>query len=165
MIRTLYLLRHAEAFDSTSGQKDFDRELSEVGRSNAIHMGSFLFVNYKNPDQIISSPAQRAVDTAHIIAEQLHFDTEKIRVKEELFEASVRILLQTVNEIDEYLGSVMLVGHNPSISYLGEYLSREDIDPLAPCGVVQIQFDLKWNEISERTGDFKNYHYPGNIND
>ena len=84
MQRTLFLVRHAQALDTSQGQKDVDRKLSEVGRAEASHIGRDLYNLYPNPEQILCSSALRARDTAQILAEQLHFRIDKVEAMEEL---------------------------------------------------------------------------------
>jgi phosphohistidine phosphatase SixA len=49
--------------------------------------------------------------------------------------ASVRTFLQAVNQLKSEWEHVMMVGHNPIITYLGEYLSDEIVGDL-PTGAV-----------------------------
>lgn len=165
MSKTLYLLRHARAAEKLSDQKDIDRELDSIGLQNSTRMG----INFSNKsfhfDIIISSPAQRARQTASLIAEQLKYNTDKIHFNDEIYEASARTLLQVVNRLKDEWTNVLLVGHNPSISYLAEYLTRAELGDMTTCGVVRIEFDLdSWSEISEGTGELINYEYPDLLN-
>jgi phosphohistidine phosphatase len=82
-------------------------------------------------------------------------DTNKIIWEEELYEASVRTFLEVINELQVEWKNVIMVGHNPTISYLAEYITGSDIGDLSTCSVVQIDFSLKsWAEVSEGNGDF-----------
>jgi len=165
MGKTLFLLRHAMAADKTIDQKDFDRELNSVGLQNSTRMG----INFSNKsisfDMILSSPAVRASQTANLIAEQLKYETSKIHHNEEIYEASVRTLLQVVNKMKDDWSSVLLVGHNPAISYLAEYLSNHEVGNMTTCGVVKITFEVdSWQEISEHSGNLESYEYPDQLN-
>lgn len=165
MIKTLFLLRHAKAMDKVSDQKDIDRDLDSIGLQNSTRMG----INFSNKslqfDMIMSSPAQRARQTASLIAEQIKYNTDKIHYNDEIYEASVRSLLQVVNRLKDEWNSVLLVGHNPSISYLSEYLTRSELGDITTCGVVRIEFDIdSWSEVSEGNGDLVTYEYPDLLN-
>ena len=165
MSKTLFLLRHAMASERSGDQKDFDRELNSVGLQNSTRMGLNFTNKSFNFDIIISSPAVRASQTANLIAEQLKYETSKIHYNEEIYEASVRTLLQVINKMKDDWNTVLLVGHNPAISYLSEYLTNQEVGNITTCGVVQIKFDLdSWQEVSEHTGDFVNYEYPDQLN-
>ena len=161
MIRTLFLVRHSRAAESSEGEKDFDRELTSKGKMDARHLGKYLFTNFGNPNVILSSEANRAHETAELISEQLKFDTEKITLHSEMYEASIRILLEVVNSLNSEFESALLVGHNPSISYLCEYLTKSDFNHISTGGVVVLEFkDLAWKEVSEATGDLKVTFHP-----
>lgn len=165
MTKTLYLLRHARAADRLSGQKDIERELDSIGLQNSTRMG----MNFSNKtlqfDMIISSPAERAKQTASLIAEQIKYNTDKIHYNDEIYEASVRTLLQVVNRFKDEWNNVLLVGHNPSISYLAEYLTRSELGDMTTCGVARIEFNLEsWTEVSEGNGELINYEHPDLLN-
>lgn len=160
-MKKLFLLRHAQSEDKESSQKDFDRQLSARGLQNATRMGMYLKSLYLQFDIIISSPAERALNTASLIAEQIKYETSKIHQNEEIYEASARTLLQVVIQLKDEWNQVLLVGHNPSISYLAEYLTRKAIGDITTCGIVEIHFDTdKWSEISEGSGELVKYEYP-----
>jgi phosphohistidine phosphatase len=80
---------------------------------------------------------------------------EKIQLNEELYEASVRTFLREITQLEDTLNHVLCVGHNPSISYLAEYLTKAEIGDLPPGGLVIIQFEiLLWQKIGEASGKF-----------
>lgn len=165
MSKTLFLLCHARALDKGVGQRDIERELDSIGLQNSTRMG----MNFSNKsiqfDMIMSSPAVRAEQTASLIAEQIKYETARIHKNEEIFEASVRTLLQVVNRFKDEWNTVLLVGHNPSITYLAEYLTGAEIGNMTTCGVCRIEFTTEhWKEVSEGTGGLINYEYPDLLN-
>ena len=49
--------------------------------------------------------------------------------------------------------SLMLVGHNPDISYFAEFLTHQAVASMEKGEMIAIQFEiLSWAEISGRTG-------------
>ncbi len=165
MAKKLYLLRHARASEKLNGETDFDRNLTSVGLQNATRMG----INLKNkdihPDIIISSPAMRAKTTAALLAEQIKYDVKKIHLNEEIYEASARTLLKVINNLKKPWQTVLLVGHNPSLSYVAEYITNEPIGNMSTCGLVEIQFEEDtWEVVSENNGTFNWYEYPELLN-
>ncbi len=161
----LFLLRHARTLERAADEQDIDRELSSIGLQNSTRMGiNFLNHDYKF-DQIICSPAKRALTTAELIVEQLKIDPSEIFINEEIYEASTRTLLKVVNSLKNEWKTVLIVGHNPDISYLGEFLSDAEIGSMTTCGVVHIKFELnKWEEVSEGSGQMVSYEYPDLLN-
>ncbi|MBC7759767.1 MAG: histidine phosphatase family protein [Phormidesmis sp. FL-bin-119] len=162
MFKHLVLMRHAKSDWSVTGQKDFDRELNPRGNRDAPRMGGRLTQEKGlKPDLVIASPAIRTSNTAKYVCEQLKFPEEKIVFDEEIYEGSVRSLLKVVNSLDDSCNTVLLVGHNPGISYLAEYITKQEIGELPTSGIVSIHFEFdSWSLISEGTGKLEWYIYP-----
>ncbi len=148
MGKNLFLIRHAKAVEIEHGQRDFDRPLKNSGIVDASQIGQYLKANKRQPDTIISSPALRTLQTSQILAEQLSFDTEQIVKEPEIYEASVRTLMNVIKEIDDIHHTVYIIGHNPAITYLAEYLTKQEIGNVPTTGVVQIKLQHSaWQEI------------------
>ena len=146
-------MRHAEAAAKEARQEDKSRELTQSGVKDALHTGAWLREQNTNWDLIVSSSAIRAEQTALMVAEGMKLDHPRIVLEDVLFDASVRQLLDYVNNIEDAYQSVLIVGHNPAISYLAEYLTKADIGDMAPGAVVIIRFELSsWKLVSENTG-------------
>jgi len=164
MLRTLFLVRHAHAADAELGQKDQERPLTGTGIRDASIVGKSLFEHYHTPDYLLSSTAHRAQETAQILAEQLQYAADKIVFEEEVYEASVRSLLAVVNRIPAAPAKVLLVAHNPGITYLSEYLTKESVPNMVPGSVMAMQFDgLSWAEVSEGTAHLIGYTSPAQL--
>ena len=160
-MKYLYLVRHAKAEKSTIGQPDFDRILSRRGHADALKMGRKLRDLSVKPDLFISSFAIRARQTSEIIAEQLKYKPDSIIYDEEIYESTVRILLRFINDLEDKYKSVVIVGHSPAIPYMTEYLTKEEIGNIQPCGIVKIRFDITtWKEATAGTGRLEWFEYP-----
>ncbi len=155
MERFLYLMRHAQSADKQPGQTDKARELTPQGMRDAVKIGSYLFAQKIYPDMIVSSTATRAQATAGLLLDTLKLMPEKIRLSDELYEASVRTFLHEINQLEDSLNHVVCVAHNPAISYLAEYLTKAEIGYLPPAGMAIIQFNtLLWHKVGEGSGNF-----------
>lgn len=168
MTKLLYLIRHATAEEGGNSPmfRDFDRDLTSTGIIESARMGKFLSSKGIKFDLVISSPAERAKGTAKIFAEQLGIDTETIVIDENLYGGGPRGYLAAVNGLDESVNSVVIFGHNPDITFFGEYLTRADIGgQMDKAGCLIMQFDdVKWAEVSSKMGKFVAYHAPRTIN-
>lgn len=159
-MKTLYFLRHANS-DSIVGVKDIDRPLNKIGHRVAPKMGRELFKMDEIPNAVFCSSAERTRETASYVCEGLKIDESTVKFDDEIYEASTRTLLKVINEFSDDLDSIMLIGHNPSISYLLEYLTDEIIGNVPPCGIVKIIFSMdSWSEVSKSTGMLKWTVYP-----
>ena len=161
MAKTLHLLRHAEAAAKEARQDDKARELTQAGIKDSMHLGAWLLTQNITFDLIVSSSALRAEQTAGLIVESMKLENAHIRVEDVLNEASVRQLLQYINNLDDGCTNVLLTGHNPAISYLAEYLTKADIHDMSPGALAIIHFDLaSWKEVGENTGKLVNLMPP-----
>ena len=152
MVKHLILVRHAEAATAVPGQKDHERPLTTQGYQDAARVGRYGHEQHWSLDIILSSDALRTRTTAKLIAEQLRFDLSRIVFREELYQASVRSMLQEINQQPDHCQQLMLVGHNPTISYLVEYLTRQETLNMAPAGVVGLTFNFgQWATVSKQT--------------
>jgi phosphohistidine phosphatase len=155
MQRTLYLIRHADAGDIGLGQKDFDRELTAEGFRKATRLALYLKNSQIKPDYVLVSPSVRTRQTFERINEQIQVAEEDIRWDDDLYEASVRTALRAICSIDVESRIAFLIGHNPSITYLSEYLSGHAIGNMSPGAMVELQFELSsWELVSEKTAQF-----------
>lgn len=142
-MKTLYLVRHAQATLRSDDVPDFDRVLLSRGLKQARRTGGNLKQVCGRPDLLVSSPARRALETAHVFAEQLEAPVEQIELNPVLYEAhSVRDLSALVAALPPEAECVVLVGHNPLLSdVLAEWVPgcRTSI-PKA--GVVGLRLDI-----------------------
>lgn len=160
MVKKLYLVRHAEA--SNSSPSDFQRLLTPEGERVARHLGKWIDQQQFAIDQIISSTALRAKSTAELIDESLRKGS--IKHDAELYEASVRTFLRSVNAISSEYANIMMVAHNPAITYLAEYLTGTAIVGMEPGSMAIITLsDCEWAEVGEKTCRLERYVSPREI--
>jgi phosphohistidine phosphatase len=158
MPRYLYLLRHAQSADKQRGQTDKERELTPLGFQQSLRIAGFLIQEKTFPDAIMCSTSERTKATTSLIADAIKYDPSQIFYFEELYEASTRTLFNFVSQLEDNLHQVMLVGHNPSISYLAEYLTKAEIGEMVPTGMSIIQLNIaSWREISAGNGELIRY--------
>ena len=164
MALELLLVRHADSTDRLPDQSDFDRTLSSLGQQNAKEMGQFLAGEFPLIDKIISSAAIRAKMSSELMADQLGIGLDEIHYNSEIYEASVRTFLGTICSFDDQWKTVLLVAHNPTVTYFTEYICGEEVGNIATGGAVHIQFDLDhWAEASEGSGKLKFYVDPSSL--
>lgn len=160
-MKTLTLIRHAKSDWDDANLTDFDRPLNSRGKKDAPEMGRELAERDFMPDQIITSPAKRAMSTAKRIAKAIEFPKDAIQTDERIYEASLATLMEIVNELDDAADHVALIGHNPGLTELGNHLTGDDIANLPTCSVLSISFDVdSWNEVWEDSGQVDFYDDP-----
>lgn len=157
--KTLYIIRHAEAedFGNSAMLKDFNRNLTGKGISQSARLGSFLLKDNVKIDGFISSPANRAFQTAKVLLEQFKLDEDVISLEASLYGGGPRAYLTCLNNISEELSAVAIFGHNPDITFFAEYLTRDDVGGnMKKATFIELEFQNQtWAEISGKTGDMK----------
>jgi phosphohistidine phosphatase len=160
-MKTIYLVRHAKSSWKYPSLDDFERPLNKRGRKNAPFMGKMLKKLKVTPDLVISSPANRAAMTARIIAAAINYPLENIAYREAIYEFSEDALIRVINKIDDSVNSSMVVGHNPAINGLANYIGDQPISNIPTCGVYCVDLDISsWAKIYEHCGKLKFFEFP-----
>lgn len=164
MVKKLLLMRHAQAEPAGGHIRDKERSLTPTGFQQASRMGFYLHQSGIVPELIVCSDAVRAFQTAARLKEQFAMEEGDVLEEPDFYEASVRQLLERTNQLPDNVHQVMLIAHNPGISYLCEYLTGEGMNIFDPGSVGIMQFQVgSWKEISQKTGDFLQYLSPETI--
>lgn len=136
---TLYVLRHAIAEDPVPGQADSARRLTEPGRAKAKRVLSHASRAGVKPQVILTSPYDRAKQTADIARDELGFAGHPVQTHSLVPFVGVFDLWE---ELRSYLalGDLMVVGHNPQLSSLVSWLigARSDALWLKKSGLVSL---------------------------
>jgi phosphohistidine phosphatase len=111
----IFLLRHAKSDWKDTGVVDHERPLNKRGRRSAAELPATLQREHLQPGLVLVSTARRAQETA----EQLGLD---LTAEPKLYNASAGELLTRVRALADSVPSVMLVGHNPGMEDLANWL-------------------------------------------
>jgi phosphohistidine phosphatase len=133
----IYLVRHGDAVPEEDAGSDRDRWLSPRGREAARILGRLLREHNVAPDTIVCSPLPRATQTAELLAAGLDYigPIASWRCLEP--SAMPRI---AAGQVAAAGLSVIVVGHEPSISSLGAFvLGRPSFPPFrtAQCFAIE----------------------------
>jgi phosphohistidine phosphatase len=115
-MKHVYLLRHAKSSWKTRGVQDHDRPLAPRGRRAAKAIAGYLLEHGIEPELVLCSTARRTRETLERIEPAL--GTADVRFEPELYGASAGTLLDRLRRVDDEVGSVLLIGHNPAIQTL-----------------------------------------------
>lgn len=160
-MKILYIVRHAKSSWEDSTMSDFDRPLNNRGLHDAPMMGLKLKELGFIPDQIISSSANRALSTAKLLAESISHPLSKIIETKALYLADLSTMLKIVNSVNDEIDSLMLVGHNPGMTQIINYLAAENLFNLPTCSLSGIRFFIdNWEAVSMGLGKQFVYEYP-----
>jgi phosphohistidine phosphatase len=114
----VYFMRHGEA--SFVAPSDKERNLSAFGEQQVLE-NSVKFASVK---RIVSSPVKRAVQSSELLSNVLKVSVE--REEDWGLDADLSAQLQWLNNFGT--DELLVVGHNPLISYLCTYLCDERLN-------------------------------------
>ncbi|MFO7820917.1 MAG: histidine phosphatase family protein [Lentisphaeria bacterium] len=157
----LILVRHGTA-GRGDGCRDFDRPLTSEGANEILPIATALEKHGCSPDLIIASSALRARQTADRLA-GFTSATASVFYEDSLYLASAGKILQRIRNCERAAGRLMLVGHNPGLAQLVDYLSAPDVTadnfPPSACAVFKLKNKL-WPRLSPDTAELDLYLSP-----
>lgn len=155
--KTLYLVRHAKSSWAEPGIDDIDRPLNSRGLHDAPEMGRRIKRRGPVPELILCSPARRAAETF----EMLGLGVANVVFDERIYEASASTLLALVESLDDRYRTAMLIGHNPSISWLASQLGGVHIDHMPTGAVATIRLATShWRRAVGSPAELVDFDYP-----
>jgi phosphohistidine phosphatase len=107
---TLLLLRHAKS-DYPAGVPDHDRPLAPRGVREAGLAGDWLRANAPAIDAVLCSTATRARQTLERTGIEAPVSFER-----RLYGADIETMIDEIAEVEEEVGTLLVVGHEPTIS-------------------------------------------------
>jgi phosphohistidine phosphatase len=121
--RTLLLLRHGKA-ESPHGVADRDRPLARRGRRQSNFAGAECRRRGLIPDLAVVSPALRTRQTWDEFARGLG-STPPVDLDERIYANTVDGLLELAWETPDKAGTLLIVGHNPSVETFAAVLDDD----------------------------------------
>jgi phosphohistidine phosphatase len=121
----LIIARHGEAESSSATGQDRDRRLTEKGKLDLERMADFIYHSPLRVTQIFHSPYVRTTETAEIFSEKLQFKGITTSANELLPANDYADLFPKLNQLSNS-DTVMLIGHNPDVSFFAARLIRDE---------------------------------------
>lgn len=160
-MKTIYLFRHAKSSWDDSRLADEERPLTPKGISNTLLVTDYLKDHQIRPDLIFSSHAVRAFDTAVMVAKALGYPKKDIRVEPKIYSGDYDSLLDILYATSDDIASLMIFGHNPTLTQFANLLLDPGIGEMSPSAVVGISFDTdKWEGIPMNHAKKEFYVFP-----
>ena len=140
---------------------DKERPLNKRGRKDAPRMGKLLRRYEFQPDLMVTSPAQRALSTAQLIAAELGYQ-EPLQVEKGIYESKVSWIMNMIRKFPENRERVMIFGHNPTFEALIEQLLEMDGSVVLPtCGMACLEMPLySWRDATPGAFNLKWFLIP-----
>ena len=167
-MRTLMLLRHAKAVPADGKIRDYDRPLASRGQKDAPKIGVYIVRHQLQPDCAVVSPSRRTRQTWELLEPALGQRT-RANYEERLFDASPQTILEVIQETSTACGTLLLIGHNPSLHRVaagliasGDLDAREHLrENLPTSGLVIIEFPfVDWRKLHAQSGRLTHFVTP-----
>jgi phosphohistidine phosphatase len=162
--RSLVLLRHAKSAYPPD-VPDHDRPLAERGIREAALAGDWLRANLPAIDAVLCSTATRARETL----ERTGIDAPVCYV-ERLYGATPGMVIEEVNRVADDIGTLLVVGHEPTISEVAIVLAgANDTDTVAlerisekfpTSAIAVLQIADRWEQVEPASAALVDFHVP-----
>lgn len=158
-MKRLYVVRHAKA-SYPNDVSDYNRPLAKQGIEDIQSLSYYLKSKKFIPECILTSAATRTLETCHIISNTLSVSTDHIKKEPLIYGAAVNNLLNIISGINKKYNTLMVVGHNPTLTLLINKISDAFIDHMPTSGLALIEFEkINWSNLV-KAGRLIEFVYP-----
>jgi phosphohistidine phosphatase len=162
-MKTIILVRHATAVKRSPEKADFNRPLKKSGRKEAGEMAERLEAMKVRPKLFVSSPANRAFETAELFAKGLGRSPKKIKKCEELYgDLTPKGFLELIRNLDDKSDSAIVFGHDPSFTDFARFFVPGFDGEMPKAGVLGVDVDAAaWKNVKPDVARMAYFFYPG----
>ncbi len=166
----LLLLRHAKSDWNSHNGKDFERDIQKKGELRTEKICKFLNDNGVIISKVLCSTALRTVKTYEIIFKS-YKNRFNVKFLDELYHATADNILEILRK-QKNEKSVMIIGHEPSLSELVRVMSNtvkdnshfDAINSYVTSGLCSLSFKVtNWEDISKKNSEFNFYIKPKDL--
>ncbi len=160
-MKTILLVRHAKSAWGNPSLSDFERALTDRGKTDAKMMAKRVEERAIKIDALISSSAKRAKKTAKIFMKELKIDKKNLQLKDSLYEASVKDFYGAAENLNDIDNTVALFSHNPGITEFINSLDCQPVYEMPTCAIYALRINTKyWKDFPEAKKEFLFFDYP-----
>ena len=166
MKRTLTLIRHAKSSHDDPTLRDFSRPLNPRGQADAPRIGHHLAHHLLwSPDLILCSTATRTLHTARLLTQGMGDPHHFIQHEPRIYEATVPTLLEIIQETPDSLPHLALIGHNPGLEHLANWLlGTHPLPSLVTCAVLILQLHTPtWSPLTPGCAQLQHHLEPRSL--
>jgi len=148
-MKTLYLLRHAKSSWDDESLDDEDRPLTKRGKRDCQLVSNELARSGRSFKQVFCSSARRTQDTLRRFkAESPVFDSSQITVDEGLYTFDMQTLLDWLKNLPHDIDQALIIGHNPALIDLANFLYDGKIGHFGTCTFVELEVNVEyWDQL------------------
>lgn len=163
-MKTLYLLRHAEAAWNNAHTIDFDRSLSAHGLANAASLNRFLIGLGVGFDKVLCSASERTRQTQESVLQDLEI-AAPVEFLDSLYYASDEVIVDRIKGQSSDLGTLLIIGHNPAIHQVFEQLSGTEIAGYPTCTLSALEILGDWRNIQCQAHNVEHFLSPKRLSE
>lgn len=158
--KRLVVIRHAKA--EALAETDAERVLTERGRVDARALGAWLRQAGVAADAAHVSDAARTRETWRLVAEAAGWDVEP-SIDGSLYGTDEDGALEIVRDSPRAAGTVVVVGHNPTVSMLVQMLddgdgAEADLAGMPTATAAVLEFDGSWADLEPMCARLRAFH-------
>ncbi|WP_433212689.1 SixA phosphatase family protein [Dactylosporangium sp. CS-047395] len=145
-VRTLILLRHAKAADPDDYATDIERPLTARGHRDAAAAGAWLKEQNLQPDAVLCSTAVRTRETLADTGVEA-----PALFEHRIYTGPAFDTLDLIRQVGADVETLLLVGHNPTISDLSHELAPNALADrgMATSGIAVHRFEGTWASLAD----------------
>jgi phosphohistidine phosphatase len=164
-MKRLTLIRHCKSVAADPWQRDFERPLSARGRRDAGLVGVHLTAWPEGkPDRVVVSAALRTRETAAALAEAGAWPKGCEIFEDRIYEAPLEALQTVLAEQPDGAGHVVMVGHNPGMELMLEWLCPRELRPVVTGAVISMELAAdSWGEVPSGCGRLLRFVRPADL--
>lgn len=110
-------------------------------------------------DQMISSPARRALETATIVHDILGM-TRPLLTHHALYMADIEDYRRVLQDVDDAVHHLMIVSHNPGTEEALTYFTGERVAKFPTAAYALIEIEGAWSQLTQGGGKLLRFDYP-----
>jgi phosphohistidine phosphatase len=152
LMRSVILFRHGKSdWQTDTAGDDRKRPLSRRGQRAARTMGRFIALAGEVPDAAITSHALRASETLRLAKEAGDWNCPEL--SREGLAGDVNSVLEEIRAASPVTGVLLVVGHEPTLSQLAEFLIGGGSLRLPTGALARIELDAaEWTQVGPGCG-------------
>lgn len=160
-MKQVILIRHAKSSWKDISLEDLQRPIKKSAVTKAQSIAKDLAKHKFTIDLMVTSPAKRTIETAHLFAKELKYTTASLVINEKLYESSKEDIIKVIADLDNALTTVALVGHDPSLCDFFNYFTGKTLEKIPTSGCTVLKFQsTNWKINTKKKAEIVYFNYP-----
>lgn len=145
-MKKLIIIRHCKSSWSDLGLSDFERPLNNRGLNDGKLMSEKLSLKIPSVDLLLSSSSRRTVLTSKFFIDKININ--QVKYDDDLYHANLGKMINKIQKVDNKVNKLMVIGHNPGLTFLVNHFSNSKLYNLPTTGIVVFNIIIEeWKDI------------------